>query len=164
MKFILLDRVVDVTPGERLVAEKSLSLAEEYLADHFPLFPVMPGVLMLEAMVEAAAWLVRETEDFAHSLVTLDTVKTATYKSFLKPGDTLRIEVSAKRIEADTSEFAGVGTRDETEVLRSRFVLRQANLRDNDPRLASVDAAMIADARARWALLLGMHRPTPVTR
>ena len=44
---------------------KNLSLAEEYLSDHFPGFPVMPGVLMLEALTQAGAWLVRELEDFA---------------------------------------------------------------------------------------------------
>ena len=57
------------TPVKSLVAVKNLSLAEEYLADHFPGFPVMPGVLMLEALTQAGAWLVRDMEDFAHSVV-----------------------------------------------------------------------------------------------
>ena len=64
MRFHLVDRVLELEPGERIVAIKNLSLAEEYLADHFPGFPVMPGVLMLEAMTQAAAWLVRASEDF----------------------------------------------------------------------------------------------------
>ena len=62
MRFVLIDRILDVQPGQSLVAVKNLSLAEEYLADHFPGFPVMPGVLMLEALTQAGAWLIRETE------------------------------------------------------------------------------------------------------
>ena len=53
MKFVLIDRIVSLEPPSRLVATKSLTLAEEYLADHFPTFPVMPGVLMLHTLVEA---------------------------------------------------------------------------------------------------------------
>ena len=61
MKFILIDRISVLERGQRIVAHKALSLAEEYLADHFPAFPVIPGVLMLEAMVQASAWLVRRS-------------------------------------------------------------------------------------------------------
>ena len=63
MRFSLIDRIVELEPGERVTATKSLTMAEEYLADHFPHFPVMPGVLMLEAMTQAGAWLVRVSED-----------------------------------------------------------------------------------------------------
>ena len=54
--FLLIDRIIDFQPGAKITAVKSLTMAEEYLADHFPNFPVMPGVLMLEAMTQAAAW------------------------------------------------------------------------------------------------------------
>ena len=69
MRFVLTDRIVELKSGESLTALKNLSLAEEYLADHFPGFPVMPGVLMLESLTQAGAWLVREMEDFAHSII-----------------------------------------------------------------------------------------------
>ena len=59
MRFTLLDRVLSIEPGKSITAIKTLSLAEEYLADHFPRFPVMPGVLMLESMTQAAAWTIR---------------------------------------------------------------------------------------------------------
>src|SRR5438045_4046552 len=71
MRFVLVDRITELHPGQSLVAVKNLSLAEEYLADHFPGFPVMPGVLMLEAMTQAGAWLIGAREDFAHSAVLL---------------------------------------------------------------------------------------------
>ena len=64
MRFVLIDRIIDLQPGQSLVAIKNLSLAEEYLADHFPGFPVMPGVLMLEALTQAGAWLIRDMENF----------------------------------------------------------------------------------------------------
>jgi 3-hydroxyacyl-[acyl-carrier-protein] dehydratase len=69
MRFTLLDRITDLEVGKRITASKSLSLAEEYLADHFPSAPVMPGVMMLEALVQASAWLVRVSEDFARALI-----------------------------------------------------------------------------------------------
>ena len=56
MKFCLVDRIESIEPGKRIVCIKALSLAEEYLADHFPAFPVLPGVLMLEALTQSAAW------------------------------------------------------------------------------------------------------------
>src|SRR5512135_3254126 len=97
MRFVLIDRIVELQSGQSLVAVKNLSLAEEYLADHFPGFPVMPGVLMLEAMTQASAWLVRATEDFAHSMVVLQEARNATYGQFVQPGQTL--EVSAEIID-----------------------------------------------------------------
>ena len=58
MRFILIDKIVSLEAGRSLKAVKSVSLAEEYLADHFPAFPVLPGVLMLQGLVESASWLV----------------------------------------------------------------------------------------------------------
>ena len=55
MRFILIDKVVSLEPGKEIKAVKSVSLAEEYLADHFPAFPVLPGVLLLEGLIESAS-------------------------------------------------------------------------------------------------------------
>src|SRR5437660_7462760 len=93
MRFVLIDRILDLQSGQSLVAIKNLSLAEEYLADHFPGFPVMPGVLMLEALTQAGAWLIREREDFAHSLIVLKSAKTIKYGSFVEPGRQLQLRV-----------------------------------------------------------------------
>src|SRR5688500_19506550 len=93
MRFTLIDKVVDLEPGRQIRAVKNLSLAEEYLADHFPGFPVMPGVLMLEALTQAGAWLVRETEDFAHSVILLKQAKTIRYGSFVEPARPLELRV-----------------------------------------------------------------------
>ena len=106
MRFVLIDRILEVESsrcrlsgsqalkgqGPRLVAIKNLSLAEEYLGDHFPGFPVMPGVLMLEALAQAGAWLIRELEDFAHSVILLKQAKTIKYGSFVEPGRQLECQ------------------------------------------------------------------------
>ena len=91
MRFILIDKVVSLTAGKEIKTVKNVSLSEEYLADHFPAFPVLPGVLLLEGLVESASWLVRSTENFAHSLVLLQEAKNVKYKSFLAPGEAHRI-------------------------------------------------------------------------
>src|SRR2546421_6395093 len=91
MRFNLVDRIVAVEPGRTLRAVKNLTLGEEYLADHFPTFPVMPGVLMLQTLVEAGAWLLRITEDFRHSVIVLREAKNVKYGTFMEPGKTLSV-------------------------------------------------------------------------
>ena len=160
MKFSLVDRVVELEPGSRISAIKAVSLAEEYLADHFPTFPVLPGVFMLEALMESAAWLVRRSEGFTHSLILLKEARNVTYKSFVKPGNLLRIEVQCRRMAPDESEFAGAGYCEDREVVKARFSLRHLNLAERDPALAETDARLIAAARQRWQLLAaGLSSP-----
>jgi len=155
MKFTLVDRIVEFVPGERIVALKAVSLAEEYLADHFPTFPVLPGVLILEAMVEAARWVVWQTQGFAHSMILLSEAKNVTYKTFVAPGQTLRVEVTVRRLAQRESEFAGAGYREGTEVVKARFALAHWNLADKSPELAALDRQLVEQARSRWSLLAG---------
>src|SRR5439155_24453471 len=99
MRFVLIDRIVELSTGQSLVAVKNLSLGEEYLADHFPGFPVMPGVLMLQTLAEAGAWLLRVTEDFQHSVVVLREAKNVKYGSFMEPGR--QMIVTAELVEQE---------------------------------------------------------------
>jgi len=147
MRFTLVDRIVEFASRERIVTVKSISLAEDYLADHFPTFPVLPGVLMLELMAESAAWLVREAYDFAPVRVLLREARNVTYKSFVKPGDLLRVEVGCRKMEPERSDFEGVGFRGDTEVVRARFGLRHGV----DSREA--DQTRVDSSRRRFALL-----------
>jgi len=153
MKFVLVDRITELVPGERICAVKALSLAEEYLADHFPRFPVMPGVLMIEALVQASAWLVRSTEDFAHSMLLMSEAKNVTYKSFVSPGRVFEIEVKAKKIGSDSSSFVGTGRCGETEMVKAHWSLRHFNLSDEDPSRKELDKKLIASARQQMDLL-----------
>src|SRR5437667_11677689 len=101
MRFCLLDRIVELEPGVRVTGVKRLRPDEDYLRDHFPRFPVMPGVLMLEAMYQASAWLVRQSEGFAHSVVVLKEARNIKYSDFVTPGQTL--EVTAEILKQDES-------------------------------------------------------------
>src|SRR6516162_10180938 len=93
MRFNLVDRIVEVEPGKRIRVVKNLTLGEEYLADHFPTFPVMPGVLMLQTLVEAGAWLLRVTEDFRYSVIVLREAKNVKYGTFMDPGRPMAVTV-----------------------------------------------------------------------
>lgn len=155
MKFTLVDRITELVPGRRICTIKSLTLSEEYLGDHFRTFPVMPGVLMLECMVQSAGWLVRATEDFAHSLVLLARAKNVNYKSFITPGGVLRMEVDCKRMEADQSEFIGKGFCEDREMVKARIVLNHVNLADDKPALEAVDRELVVQTRAQFALIGG---------
>jgi 3-hydroxyacyl-[acyl-carrier-protein] dehydratase len=153
MRFILIDKIIELVPGKRVKAVKNVSLAEEYLADHFPTFPVLPGVLLLEGLIESASWLVRATENFAHSMVLLEEAKNVKYKSFLAPGSQIEYSVEAKTIEENLSSFTGVGVSDGVQIVEARFGLRHFNLADRDSTLAPVDAKIISEMKKRWELL-----------
>lgn len=153
MRFVLIDRILEFEPGRRLAAVKNLSLAEEYLADHFPGFPVMPGVLMLEALSQAGAWLIRETEDFAHSVIVLKQAKTIKYGSFVEPGRQLRIEVEIIGQTAGETTLKGRGVIDGQVMVQGKFTLLRYNLRDRDPSLHTLDTSMVASLRDLHATL-----------
>jgi len=153
MKFGLIDRIVELDHERRIVAVKAVSLAEEYLADHFPTFPVLPGVLMLEALVEAGAWLVREAQDFNRSIILLQSAKNVTYKSFVKPGNVLALEVECKRMDQESSDFVGVGRCNDAEMVRARFRLTHRSVADYRRQAGAADQRLIEDARARYIIL-----------
>src|SRR4249919_2241253 len=123
MRFNLIDRIVEVEPGRSLRAVKNLTLGEEYLADHFPTFPVMPGVLMLETLVEAGAWLLRLTDDYRHSVIVLRDARNVKYGSFMQPGHSLVVtaEMSETAPEAPEVVFKGKGEMDGTPTVSAKY-------------------------------------------
>ena len=153
MRFILIDKVVSLENGKQIKAVKSVSLAEEYLADHFPTFPVLPGVLLLEGLIESASWLVREAENFAHSMILLAEARNVKYKSFLAPGGRIEYTVEAKTIEENVSSFTGFGSSEGERIVEARFGLRHFNLADQKSAMAAIDAKIIENMKKRWKLL-----------
>jgi len=157
MRFTLLDRVTAIDPGKSITAIKTLTLSEEYLADHFPRFPVMPGVLMLEAMTQAAAWTIRVAEDFAHSIVVLRSAKNVKYGDFVEPGRVLTVTAEVLSQDETTTKVKASGTvsgaSGERTSLTARLVLERYNLADRQPHGEAIDARVRAEMRKLWAVL-----------
>ncbi len=153
MRFELIDRIVDLQPGVRITAVKNLTMAEEYLGDHFPNFPVMPGVLMLEAMTQAAAWLIRATEDFAHSVVMLSQANNLKYGQFVGPGESLTVTAQILGMDQHEVRCKAEGTVNGRLTVSARIVLTRYNLADANPASADLDRTTIVDLRRRFELL-----------
>ena len=106
--FLLVDRVTELVPRERIVAVKQVTVNEPFFAGHFPGAPVMPGVLIIEAMAQAGAILaLREFEDRAEKLPLFTKIKEATFRQPVVPGDTLVIEVTALRTGSRVQRMRG---------------------------------------------------------
>src|SRR3954467_15380150 len=107
MKFNLIDKIEEISDS-RIVAVKYVSLAEEYLADHFPTFPVLPGVMMLESLTQAAGRVMHRRTGFNKSFAVLKEARNVKYGNFVAPGNHLRVEVDyLKETEAGASFKAG---------------------------------------------------------
>jgi 3-hydroxyacyl-[acyl-carrier-protein] dehydratase len=161
MRFHLLDRIVEVVPAKSLRAVKFLTLSEEYLADHFPTFPVMPGVLMLQTLVEASSWLLRFSEDYRHSVIVLREVKNVKYGSFMDPGKRMDITVECLERSDSFATFKGKGEAEGVSTVSAKFVLTTYNLADSNPAMLEHDAKTIADLKMQAVLLRVPSSNTP---
>ncbi|MBA2113317.1 3-hydroxyacyl-ACP dehydratase FabZ family protein [Bremerella alba] len=132
MKFHLIDQISEIHPGERISAVKCLSLAEEYLQDHFPRFPVMPGVLMLESMTQTGAWLVRVTNNFSHSLTVLKEARNVKYGNFVEPGEMLVVKAELVKMDGNLASLKVSGEVAGNVAVSSRIVLESYNSSGTD--------------------------------
>ncbi len=162
MRFHLLDRIEELT-GDRVVAVKNVTQAEEYLGDHFPSFPVLPGVLMLEAATQAAAWiaferagLMNDGEYEGPTVAVLKSARNVRYGHFVAPGRTLRMTAAHQKQTEDGHAFKIEGTVEtDTGVktaITGKLDLACFKLADRGAD-ASADARLIEAHRARRAVL-----------
>jgi 3-hydroxyacyl-[acyl-carrier-protein] dehydratase len=123
--FLLLDRVVELRLGERLTAIKNVTISEPFFQGHFPNYPIMPGVLILEAMAQASAVLgFRSTgtsaaDDNVYLFVGIDKAR---FRQAVQPGDQLRIEVALKRAVRGMWMFAASATVEGREVASAEIM------------------------------------------
>jgi 3-hydroxyacyl-[acyl-carrier-protein] dehydratase len=155
MDFTLIDRVTHFNGDGKIVTEKHLSHSEEFLRDHFPGNPVMPGVLMLEAMVQSAAWMLRVLDDFRYSVIVLKEARNVKYGRFLSPGEDLRVEVELLAREGHTAKFRGKGFVGDAVSASGRFTLSCLNLAARNKNLAINDETLRANLREKWKRLAG---------
>jgi 3-hydroxyacyl-[acyl-carrier-protein] dehydratase len=154
MRFWLLDKICSYEPNVELVAAKNVTLTEEYLADHFPEFPVLPGVFMLEAATQAGSWLLRLSENFAHSIISLREARNVKYADFVPPGQTLDVTVSMLKKDDRLATLKVDGQIDGRQTLSGRIVLERYNLSERDPDLREIDQKIIHHFRRVQKLLL----------
>lgn len=153
MKFSLIDRIVELVPGRSITTIKNLSLAEEYLQDHFPGFAVMPGVMMVEALVQSAAWLMRATEDFKYSTVLLKEARAVKFNSFVTPGRQLRVQITTHKWGDGECTFKAEGTMDGESTVSARITLQAVNLKDRNESLAKTDEMLVLEMKKLFAQL-----------
>lgn len=164
MRFNLVDRIVEVQPGRVLRAIKNLALGEEYLADHFPTFPVMPGVLMLQTIVEAGAWLLRASDDFRYSVIVLREAKNVKYGSFMEPG--MQLAVTAELVERQDglAVIKGRGEVEGNSTVSARVTLACYNLKDRNPTLQGTDEHIVQHLKRQYLVLRGDMLAAAVAR
>jgi 3-hydroxyacyl-[acyl-carrier-protein] dehydratase len=152
VKFNLIDKI-EALSDERIVAVKFVSLAEEYLADHFPRFPVLPGVMMLEAMTQAAGWLLHHRTGFAKTMAVLKEARNVKYGNFVAPGNALKVEVAVVKATDAGGTFKVAGTVNDTSALSGRIELAYFNLGEKHASLAYLDEQVMAQTKKRWEVL-----------
>ncbi len=109
--FLLIDRVIEIERKQRIVAVKNVTANEPHFAGHFPHFPIMPGVLMVEAIAQAGgALLLTEIPDRDSKLMVFTGIEQAKFRRPVTPGDQLRIEVTVLNWRTSAVKMRGVAT------------------------------------------------------
>ncbi|HLH39860.1 MAG TPA: 3-hydroxyacyl-ACP dehydratase FabZ [Bryobacteraceae bacterium] len=128
--FLLVDRIDELEP-ERIVGIKNVTVNEPFFNGHFPNFPVMPGVLIVEAMAQVAGVLVlSQIPDRENKLVLLATVEEAKFRKPVRPGDQLRIEMKVARRKATIAKMFGTASIDGAVVAEATMLCKLADRAD----------------------------------
>ena len=154
MRFRFIDRITKLEPGRHIEAVKHLSGAERYLDDHFPKLPLMPGVLMLEAMYQAGLWLVRQTENFTHSVVLLNEARNVKFSGLVQPGQSLMVTADIEKQEGDRTILAAQGMVDGKVVVSGRLVMEAFQLADRYPLRTDTDDYLLREVRKQFGRVL----------
>ncbi len=133
--FLLVDRIVELE-AERIVGIKNVTANEPFFTGHFPEFPVMPGVLIVEAMAQVAGVLVLKALGGRQKAVFLASIDQAKFRRPVVPGDQLRIEMKVGRRKATVAKMYGIATVDGQVVAEAEVMCKLADVRPADPVVA----------------------------
>jgi 3-hydroxyacyl-[acyl-carrier-protein] dehydratase len=120
--FLLVDRVIELEPGKRAVGVKSVSMGEPYFQGHFPDYPVMPGVLIVEALAQVGAVAILCADEFKGKLALFAGIDNVRFKRQVKPGETLRLEVELSQIRRSIGTGSGTASVDGELACRGEFM------------------------------------------
>ncbi|KPK20338.1 MAG: 3-hydroxyacyl-ACP dehydratase [Betaproteobacteria bacterium SG8_41] len=132
--FLLIDRVLQCEPGKRVLALKNVTINEPFFQGHFPYYPVMPGVLIVEAMAQAAAILTFHSEKAKadeRSVYYFVGIDNARFKKPVVPGDSLRLDVSINRVLRGIWKFDAKALVDEAVVAESQLMCTVRKIDEN---------------------------------
>lgn len=125
--FLLVDRIVELEEGKRAVGLKNVTINEEFFNGHFPQYPVMPGVLIMEALAQVSAVIMLTKEGNEGRLGLLAGIDECRFKKQVKPGDQLRLEVEITRIKGSIGKGKGLATVDGEMVCEMELVFAFGN-------------------------------------
>ena len=145
--FSQLEEIIEIEKGKRLVAKRVLHGDESYLIDHFPLFPVMPGVLMLESLLQASTWLIRYSSDFETNIVQLKEARNIKFQDFVSPGMQLTVSAEIVKHEASFYTVKANGTVDGNVAVSGRLILDAYQFGEREEGRAYVDAKSKKDLK-----------------
>ena len=153
MRYRQLDAITELIPGRRLVGQRTLRPDEDYLRDHFPRFPVMPGVMMLEGLHQAAMWMIRTGDDFASPLVLLREARSVKFADFLAPGETLQITAELVKEEGPLVTVKAHATKADRITVAARLILEKCGT--GDPERLGTDDEVRRRVRAQFHSIFG---------
>jgi 3-hydroxyacyl-[acyl-carrier-protein] dehydratase len=120
--FLLVDRIVEIEPGKRAVGIKNVSIGEPYFQGHFPDYPVMPGVLIVEALAQVGAVAMLQLEEYKGRIAFFAGIDKIRFKRQVKPGDVLLLKVELGQIRRNIGTGTGVASVDGKVACQGEFM------------------------------------------
>ena len=122
--FILVDRILDIVPGERITALKNVTINEPFFQGHFPGIPIMPGVLIVEAMAQAGGVLISESAklDSMGALIYFMGIDKVRFRKPVEPGDQLILELKILKMRSKVAKMAGTAKVGDALVAQGEFL------------------------------------------